>query len=100
LGPSAAGGNALKFAAEATPQDRLNVLATARAYQRTFAVTDDAADTAAMVAGGFHSAISLADATPDAIEGRTGLTPRKAAAYQENARSIATGVTARVGSIL
>lgn len=90
----------LLFPAGTADADRARVLATARAYQRAYAVTDDVADAAQVVAGGFPSAVALAAAREDVVLARSGLSPEKAKAYREKAVAIAAGVTAHVGTVL
>jgi hypothetical protein len=90
----------LSFDPAVTPADRAGVLATVRAYQRTFAVSGDIDVASALVAGGYHSAVAIATAPPEALRASSGLAATAVTDLRDNAASVASGVGAQAGSLI
>lgn len=100
LTPGSAEIASLSFGSGSSAEDKAMVLATARAYQRALTVTDDLNDADALVAGGFHSAMTVARSSPDKISAATGISAAAAAGYYTAAEGIATAVAAHAGTII
>lgn len=90
----------VKFPDGTSSEDKQMLLAHARTYQRTYAVTDDIEDAAVLVDGGYLSAVSVASSDAETVADRTGLSIVKTHKYFDSAKDIAIGVTGNFGSVL
>jgi hypothetical protein len=93
-------GKGLVYGAAVDKDDRAMMLANARIYQRTLAVTEDINTAEQLVAAGFHSALTLAATRSEVIVTQTGLQASTVAKYKAKAQLIASGISASLGSIL
>lgn len=81
-------------------RDRVKVLRTLKAYQRSHALTDNVADSRTLLEAGYQSATGIIRDGFDTFAANTGLDEDVARRYYDNARSTAGAVAGMMGTVL
>ncbi len=89
-----------RYSELASEQDRTMLRASARAYQRVYALTQDVLEIEPLLKAGASSALEVAALPLDTLVQRSGLSPERAAQLHARAERITVNVAAQSGAVV